>query len=98
MTILIFGLYLTFYATFKVNVKYSSLFMINIVKLIDRDVFRFVAFFLKVIVNNFLVMSGCSHRFLGITSIFCEVNVSCSRTQYGDLSEDRTPDHSLQRP
>ena len=28
-------------------------------------------------VNNFSVMSGRSHRFLGITSTFWEVNVSC---------------------
>ena len=35
-------------------------------------------------------MSGWSHRFLGITSTFWEVNVSCSRTQHGALSEDRT--------
>ena len=42
-------------------------------------------------VNNFSVMSGRSHRFLGITSTFLEVNVSCSRIQHGDLSEDRTP-------
>ena len=27
-----------------------------------------------------------------------EVNVSCSRIQHGDLSEDRTPDLSLRRP
>ena len=32
-------------------------------------------------VNNFSVMSGRSHRFLGITSIFWEVNVSCSRIE-----------------
>ena len=31
-------------------------------------------------VNNCSVMSGRSHRFLGITSTFSEVNVSCSRT------------------
>ena len=42
-------------------------------------------------VNNFSVMSGRSHRFLGIASAFWEVNVSCSRIQHGDLSEDRTP-------
>ena len=47
-------------------------------------------------VNNFSVMSGQSHRFLGITSTFWEVNVSCSRIQHGDLSEDRTHDLSLQ--
>ena len=35
-------------------------------------------------------MSGRSHRFLSITSDFWEVNVSCSRIQHGDLSEDRT--------
>ena len=36
---------------------------------------------LYVPVNNFSVMSGRSHRFLGITSTFWggEVNVSCSR-------------------
>ena len=49
-------------------------------------------------VNNFSVMSGRSHRFLGITSTFWEVNVSCSRIQHGDPSEDRTPDLSLQSP
>ena len=41
-------------------------------------------------VNNFSVMSGWSHRFLGITSTFWEVNVSCSRIRHSDLSEDRT--------
>ena len=45
-------------------------------------------------VNIFSVMSGRSHRFLGKTSTFWEVNVSCSRIQHGDLSEDRTPDLS----
>ena len=43
---------------------------------------------LYVPVNNFSVMSGRSHRFLGITSTFWEVNVSCSWIQHGDLSED----------
>ena len=43
---------------------------------------------LYVPVNNFSVISGWSHRFLGITSTFWEVNVSCSRIQHGDLSED----------
>ena len=38
-------------------------------------------------VNNFSVMSGRSHRFLGISSTFWEVNVSCSRIQHGDQSE-----------
>ena len=48
-------------------------------------------------VNNFSVMLGRSHRFLGIsiTSTFWDVNVSCSRIQHGDPSEDRTPDLSL---
>ena len=59
---------------------------------------------LYVPVNNFSVMSERSHRFLGITSTFWEVNVSCSRIQHGDLSEDRTPSsrsggrHSTNRP
>ena len=47
---------------------------------------------LYISVNNFSVMSGRSHCFLGITSTFWEVNVSCSRIQHGDPSEDRTPD------
>ena len=47
---------------------------------------------LYVPVNNISVMSGRSHRFLGITNTFWEVNVSCSRIQHGDLSQDRTPD------
>ena len=34
---------------------------------------------LYVPVNNFSVMSGRNHRFLGITSTFWKVNVSCSR-------------------
>ena len=53
---------------------------------------------LYVPVNNVSVMSGRSHLFLGITSTFWEVNVSCSRIQHGDLSEDRTPDLSLRSP
>ena len=32
-------------------------------------------------------MSGRSHRFLGITSTFWDVNVSCSRIQHGDLND-----------
>ena len=42
-------------------------------------------------VNNFSVMSGRSHRFLGITSTFWEGNVPCSRIQHGDPSEDHAP-------
>ena len=53
---------------------------------------------LYVPVNNFSIMSGRNHRFLGITSTFWEVNVSCSRIQHGDLSEDETPDLSLPSP
>ena len=48
--------------------------------------------------NNFSVMSGRSHRFLGVTSTFWEVNVSYSRIQHGDQSEDRTPDLSPRNP
>ena len=53
---------------------------------------------LYVPVNNFSVMSGQSHRFLGITGTFWEVNVSLLRIQHGDPSEDRTPDLSLRSP
>ena len=38
--------------------------------------------------QQFSVMSGRNHCFLGITSTFWEVNVSCSRIQHGDPSED----------
>ena len=41
-------------------------------------------------VNNFSVMSGRSHRFLGITRTIRGVNVSCSRTQHGE-GRYRTP-------
>ena len=40
---------------------------------------------LYVPVNNFSVMLGRSHCFLGITSTFWEVNVSCSRIVYVEL-------------
>ena len=46
---------------------------------------------LNVPVNNFSVMFGRNHRFLGITSTL-GVNMSCSKTQNGDPSEARTPD------
>ena len=45
-----------------------------------------------------IFQSGRSHCFLGITSTFCKVNVSCSRIQHSDPSEDRTPDLSLRSP
>ena len=53
--------------------------------------FHLVLFLCNVPVYNFTVMSGRSNRFLGIISTFWEVNVSCSRTQHRDPSEDRTP-------
>ena len=51
---------------------------------------------LNVPVNNFSVILGRSHRFLGITSTGeGGVNMSCSRTQHGDPSGARTT-HELQ--
>ena len=50
-----------------------------------------VSIFVNVPVNNFSVISGQSHHFLGIISTCWEVNVSCSRTQHINLSEVRTP-------
>ena len=41
------------------------------------------------------VMSGRSHGYLGIISTIFGINVSCSRTQHGTQSEDRTPTLSL---
>ena len=46
-----------------------------------KDGFGLVLFRLHVPVNNFSVMSGRSHRFLGITSTFREVNVSLLKVQ-----------------
>ena len=37
-------------------------------------------------VNNFLVISGRSHRFLGINHVLLGVNVPCSRTQHAATS------------
>ena len=51
------------------------------------DIFCCFGLRLYVPVDNFSVMSGRSH-FLGITSTFCEVNVSCSTKQHGDPSEN----------
>ena len=62
----------------------------------ESCVMIFVSFSLNVPVNNFSVMSWRSH--LGVTSSFWGVNVSCSRTQHGTLSEDPTPNLSLQSP
>ena len=41
---------------------------------------------LNVPVNNFSVMLGWGHCFLGNTSTFWGVNMSCSRTQHSDPS------------
>ena len=63
--------------------------------------FRVVSF----LHSNFSVMSGRNHRFPGYYQYFFfffflggGVNVSGSRTQHGDLSEDRIPDLSLRSP
>ena len=48
---------------------------------------------LNVPVNNFSVMSGWSHRFLGNSPVLSGSKVSCSRTQHGG-SRFRTPDLS----
>ena len=49
---------------------------------------------LNVPVNNFSVMSGRSHRFLGNKPVLSGSKVSCSRTQHGG-GRFRTPDLSL---
>ena len=53
---------------------------------------------LNIRVNNFSVMLGLSYRFLGITSTFLGVNMSCSRTQHGDPSGARTPHLWIRSP
>ena len=68
--------------------------------------FHFMLFFwcffglmLNVPINNFSVMLGRSHRFLGITSTpggGGVVNMSCSRKQHGDPSGAQTPDLWIQ--
>ena len=57
----------------------------------------FVLFVLRlnVPVNNFSVMSGRSHHFLGNLPVLWGSKVSCSRTQHGG-GRFRTPDLSLQ--
>ena len=50
----------------------------------QRGTFGLVCLMLNVPVHNFSVMLGRSHSFLGITSTFLGVNMSCSRTQHGD--------------
>ena len=52
---------------------------------------------LNVPVNNFSVISGRSHRFLGNKPVLSGSKVSCSRTQHGG-GRSRTPDLSLRSP
>ena len=52
---------------------------------------------LNVPVNNFSVMSGRSHRFLGRYPVLSGSKVSCSRTHHGG-GRSRTPDLSLRSP
>ena len=52
---------------------------------------------LNVPVNNFSVMSGRSHRFLGNLPVLSGSKVSCSRTQHGS-GKFGTPDLSLLSP
>ena len=77
-----------------------GVFILQLVFVVEQASLFYCLFGLRlyVLVNNFSVMLGRSHRFLGITSTFWDVNVSCSRLQHGDLSEDRTPDLSLRSP
>ena len=58
----------------------------------------FFGLMLNVPVHKFSVMLGQSHRFLGITSTFLGVNMSCSRTQHGDPCGARTPDLWIRSP
>ena len=57
---------------------------------LESPEFFWFGLMLNVPVNNFSVMLGRSHRFMGITSTFWGVNMSCSRTQHGDPSGART--------
>ena len=70
------------------NKNMNELCSLLVQKFYSSLLFRFL---LNVPVNNFSVMSGRSHRFLGYYQYFWEVNVSFSRTHHGDLSENRTP-------
>ena len=63
----------------------------------NGSMFGLVFIRLNVPVNNFSVMLGRSHHFLGITSTFQGVNCLCSRTQYGG-GRYQTPDLSLRSP
>ena len=59
-----------------------------------RRMDRFVCLSFYVQVNNFSVMLGRSHCFLGIHQYFGELKVSCSRTLHGGRGA-RTLDFSL---
>ena len=53
--------------------KFGYILSINsqdIEQKLNSDIFRFVSLLLNVPVNNFSVMSGWRHPFLGITSTF----------------------------
>ena len=62
------------------------------------QVFVLVCLMLNILINNFSVMLGQSQGFLGITSTFWGVNMSCLRTQNGDPSGARTPDLWIRSP
>ena len=85
------------------NIRYDTVLLFFCFYFVVSFFFFFFFFFwgggglmLNVPVNNFSVMLGLSHRFLGITSTFFffggggGVNMSCSRTQHGDPSGART--------
>ena len=57
--------------------------------------FRFVCFFAYRPCKHIFSHVGTEPTLPGNYQYFWGVNVSCSRTQHGDLSEDRTPDLSL---
>ena len=76
-------------------------FLEHQIRKFDVVVFLFVFFVFLLLsnvpVNNFSVILGRSHRFLGIYQYYWNLKVSCSRTLYGGRWV-RTLDLSLQSP
>ena len=72
-------------------------FLLNILKTNRPINFLFLLWF-NVPVNNFSVMLRRSHLFLGITSTFWGVNVSCSRKQTHRPGRGSNPGLPIRNP
>ena len=69
-------------------------YIMSVSTLICWIIFSFILRF-NFAINNFSVMSGQSHRFLGINQFSREL-MSCTGTQHGDTRGNQTQDLSIQ--